>query len=357
MNKIFNVILISLVISVSFSHSQKVNAKHWNSSQASRLAEYQALQYNEAISSHSMNHLRFSHLLIFNPETSPLELENSDIYGYPYAQSIGMSFLSQEEYSGLKFGMSYYFDRTGWENNDFLLLPQKTNWSLDFQSHQLGLLTSFDDYEAILGLGWKYSRSVWRRPDYRQENTNHQWWFMAKSYVLGFGSQGGTQVHSSLVELDLQRRVERNYWMRDWAQFLPILTYRVAWLDGSPELNAGFFEWKQKLWSKYFYSRQWFDNSWQASYLDIFLDESHFFAFHFNAYQSETSVQYGVKASLGPLIMGYNDASTYRRFSGLDGVFFVEIGLNIVTLEGLLYQQPGASVPSKGEIGGVITND
>lgn len=347
-NKILSSILVVLGLSL-LATAGPIEPYTWRPELQTRTQlQVQQMTY-EGLGSQVKNNFRISHGLFFGDQTFPLELENAQLYGYPYAQSVGLSFVI-DSLGSAHHGLSYYFSRQGWDREDFLWLEPKEDWSVSNHSHMATYVVAFPQYELLMSTGWQGTRSVFREPQQRVVQEQDYWTFFTQYHFAEIGLVGQSELKQVFLGLDFQNKPEKNLKFKSWTQYTPSVQAHLNIEQEDVDWDNSFIVVNQKIWNKYAYTRVVLADSWKASWLDFYFDPTHFFSAHLNAFDHQGSLYYGGKVSLGPISMGYNDFDVYRDMAGLHSSFTLQIALNISALHNQLYLKPGASGGTEGVI-------
>lgn len=311
----------------------------WSADLAQAQAREQLEDVQRGVGPQNRNHMMFYHTQFFGDQTFPLNLKNSQIFGYTFHQKAGLSFLF-DTLGITHHGLGYYFSRSGWDREDFLTLRPQADWSLLNQSQAALYLLSIPKWEFFLAAGWRGSYFEYNHPNAQQTNETDEWMTSVEYRMLDLGLIGADKLNQAHFSLNLWHTPERNQSLPKWTTWIP---RSEVFYDLESYTNS-YWLIQQKLWKKWFYSSfRGNESNWQSISLNVFFDETHFFGMDISALKHNESQLYGWGLKLGPLSMGYNDPDTYFANAGLKSAYFLKVGLNISTLFNFGYLSPGAS--------------
>lgn len=303
----------------------------------------------QSVGPQSKNHIWVSHSQFFGDQTFPLGFDNGDLFGYPYAQSVGLSFI-MDTIGVSHHGLGYYYSRKGWDREDFLLNVPQANWSIGVQTHLAHYLVTIPQWELLFGAGWQGHRQIFRQPHLRTVEESDSWVGMLQYQFLSIGLVGASQVENFHFGLNFQNSPERNLKFPSWTQWTPAVQVSGVMNEGELDSRYTYGQVLQKVWTDHAFVRLQGAHQFEAAILDFYFDPMHFFSAHLNIIDDAGHFRYGGKFVLGPVEVGYNDIDLFREMSGLHSSVYMKIGLSISTLQSQLYLKPGGVSATSGVI-------
>lgn len=337
-------LLLWAFFGVQLTHAAKQVPIPWMNNLERTIVREQVEDISRGVGSQNLNHMVFSTSVFLGDQTYPLSLQNSDLYGYPFQQKLGLSFIF-DSLDITHHGLGYYYSRVGWDREDFLFFQPKKDWSLSTQSQTALYIMTVPDWELMLSAGWRGVESEFNHPIQPVLKSTHHWVALADYRLIELSFQGSKSLDNALLSLHPWNSPERNHDFPDWSKWVPRGEYYLDFVI----YDNSYWSLQQKIWTEYaFLSLRGNDEDWQALTFNIYLDPMHFFSLNLSALNIATELNYGWLAQLGPLSMGYNDPDLYFSSAGLKSSFFLKIGINISTLMNHGYLSPGGEDVTRG---------
>jgi len=258
------------------------------------------------------------------PSQSALLTEWGIHEGFAFKQNIGIwltnNFDGKSSSKGLIYGVGWFGERLGWDNEDFLFVPNRGNFSQINQIHTFGLTVADSSNHWLFGGGLQYQNA--------KENT-FRWWLMGTwsrfSILPNFDKNGLNFINA---QLNLQARELRGN-EDSWQNYLPDLQCSYFSKD-SVKIFISQNIFKQKFYLEGAFWAEPGDFAWAA--LKFYPDPSRLLlALEATATKENDDVYFGGGIILPFLRVAYNSATDYEAFFKNRGVWIIEFRLAIGT--------------------------
>jgi hypothetical protein len=258
------------------------------------------------------------------PTQSALSSEWGIHNGFAFKQNIGMWLTNNFDgrgSKGLVFGLGWFGERQGWDNEDFLFVPNRGMFSKINQIHTLGLTVADSSKHLLFGGGLQYLNA---------KDQTLGWWLLGTwgrfSILPNFHKNDLRFINA---QLNLQARELRGNG-NSWQNYLPDLECSYFSKDSIKMfVSQNIFKQKIYLESAFWTLPQ--DFAWAA--LKLYPDPSRLlFALETTLTKKENSdIYFGGGIVLPFLRVAYNSANDYEAFFKNHGTWIVEIRLAIGT--------------------------
>jgi len=258
------------------------------------------------------------------PSQSALLTEWGIHDGFALKQNIGIWLTNNFDgkgSKGLTYGLGWFGERQGWDNEDFLFIPHRGNFSQINKIHTLGLTIADSSKHLLFGGGLQYLDA---------ENNTLRWWLMGTwgrfSILPNFHKN---ELRFVNAQLNLQARELRGN-ENSWQNYLPDLECSYFSKDSIKMfISQNIF--KQKFYLEGTFWAQPADLVWAA--LKFYPDPSRLLlALEATATKKESDdIYFGGGLTLPFLRVAYNSAKDYETFFKNRGVWIVEFRLAIGT--------------------------
>jgi len=276
------------------------------------------------------------------PSQSALETDWGIHKGFAFRQRLGMWLtdkFNKKDPEGLKFGLVWFGERHGWDNEDFLFLPHRGNFSQINQVHTFGLTIADSLKHLLFGGGLQYLNA--------NENT-FRWWLLGTwhrfSVMPNFHKKDLQFVKTQLHLQTRQLRGNKN----SWQNYLPDLECAFYSEDSLKMFIS------QNIFEQRFYLEGSFwahsgDFAWAA--FKYYPDPSRLIlALEATVTKKENNdVYFGGGLTTPFLRVAYNHANDYENFFKSRGIWIVEFRLSIGT-SGISFFELAAPKAAPSEI-------
>jgi hypothetical protein len=258
------------------------------------------------------------------PSQSTLSTEWGIHDGFAFKQNMGLWLTNNfdgKSSKGLTFGLGWFGERQGWDNEDFLFVPHRGNFSQINQIHTFGLTVADSSKHLLFGSGLQYQNA---------KNNTFRWWLLGTwgrfSILPNFHKNDLRFINA---QLNLQARELRGN-KSSWQNYLPDLECSYFSRD-SVKMFVSQNIFKQKFYLESAFWVEPVDFAWAA--LKFYPDPSRLLlALDATATKKENdNIYFGGGITLPFLRVAYNSASDYEAFFKNRGIWIVEFRLAIGT--------------------------
>jgi hypothetical protein len=258
------------------------------------------------------------------PSQSALSTEWGIHDGFAIRQRFGMWLTNNfdgKDSKSLTYGVVWFGERHGWDNEDFLFFPNRGNFSQINQVHTFGLTVADSSRHLLFGSGLQYLNA---------ENKTFRWWLLgtwSRFSVAPNFHKGDLQFINT--QLNLQARELKGN-ADSWQNYLPDLEFSFFEKDSVKALiSQNIFKQKFYLEGAFWLEPQ--DFVWAA--LKFYPDQSHLLlALEATATKKESGkVYFGGGITLPFLRIAYNHSEDYEEFFRSRGIWIVEFRLSMGT--------------------------
>jgi len=258
------------------------------------------------------------------PSQSALSTDWGIHNGFAFKQNVGIWLTNNFDGKGSKgliFGLGWFGERQGWDNEDFLFVPHRGNFSQINQIHTFGFTIADSSKHLLFGSGLQYLNA---------ENNTFRWWLLGTwsrlSILPNFHKNDLRFINA---QLNLQARELRGD-ENSWQNYLPDLQCSYFSKD-SIKMFVSQNIFKQKF---YLESAFWVgpgDFAWAA--LKFYPEPSRqLLALEATATKKENGdIYFGGGITLPILRVAYNSTNDYEVFFKNRGTWIVEFRLAIGT--------------------------
>ena len=258
------------------------------------------------------------------PSQSALSTEWGIHKGFAFRQRIGMWLTNNfdgKSSEGLVFGLGWFGERHGWDNEDFLFLPHKGDFSQINQVHTFGLTVADSSKHLLFGGGLQYLNA---------KNETLRWWLLgtwSRFSIMPSFHKGDLQFIN--LQLFLQTRELRGD-KNSWQNYLPDLEFSFYSKDSLKIfISQNIFKQKFYLEGAFWARPQEF--AWAA--FKFYPDPSRLLlALEATATKKENdNIYFGGGIILPFLRVAYNHSEDYENFFKSRGIWVIEFRLAIGT--------------------------
>ncbi len=258
------------------------------------------------------------------PSQSALSTEWGIHEGFAFKQNMGIWLTNNfdgKASKGLTYGLGWFGERLGWDNEDFLFVPNRGNFSQINQIHTFGFTIADSSKHLLFGSGLQYLNA---------EDNTFRWWLLGTwsrfSILPNFHKN---ELQFINAQLYLQARELRGN-KDSWQNYLPDLECSYFSKDSIKMfISQNIF--KQKFYLEGAFWTQPRDLAWAA--LKFYPEPSRqLLGLEANATKKENGdIYFGGGITLPILRVAYNSTKDYETFFKNRGVWIVEFRLAIGT--------------------------
>ncbi|MCL4100733.1 hypothetical protein SAMN05720766_10562 [Fibrobacter sp. UWH9] len=290
-------------------------------------------------------------------EQMPLESKYGEHDGFAFRQHMAGFFsgdVSPERY----FGLVLWFDRSGWDGEDFVLFPHYTDYSLVRSTTTWGMVYTDVKSNATIAAGMQHSNVEHVGNIYADESDSlaYSWGYFRWGNFSASGSFYRTSWRNAHVNLDLESRSVYGGRLSGPLTYLP--NFDIGFYNGHGEDSIR-VTWEQNLFAQRLYGKVSFDfpdGEFHSASLAYYPDPSRMIGFE------ATCVRRGVRSGFKDLLWGgavdllfvrlaYNSSYDYDNFFGAKGTFIAEVKFGLAALDGFLFGRGAArTAPLETEI-------
>ncbi len=262
------------------------------------------------------------------PSQSALSTEWGIHDGFAFKQNLGIWLTNNFDgkgSKGLSYGFGWFGERHGWDNEDFLFVPHKGNFSQINKIHTFGFTIADSSKAMLFGGGLQYLNA---------EDDSFRWWLL--------GTWGRFSVLPNFHKNELQFINAQLY-----LQARELRGNKDSWQNYLPDLECSYFSkdsikmfisqniFKQKFYLEGAFWARPADLAWAA--LKFYPDQSRLLlALEANATKKENGdkkndIYFGGGITLPFLRVAYNSTKDYETFFKNRGTWIVEFRLAIGT--------------------------
>ena len=311
-------------------------------------------------------HIDFGFYYTPSREQLPLESEYGEHDGFAFNQHFA-GFGAGEVAKNRHMGALLWFDRSGWDGEDFLLLPHYGDFGIQRSIVTWGL--TFTDAK----MDWTFAAGM------QHQNLEHR----GKIYPYEKDSLAYSWAHLRFSKFSAQA----NFFRTDWRLFrfslesrsidggkksgpltyLPNVSLAMYNEDDESDVDSMRVTWEQNLYAQQLYAEVAIDlnDTWfHSAALKFYPDPSRMIGFEATCLnrvkkkrisddlvEEESDLLWGGAIDLLFARFAYNAAYDYDNFFGAKGTFLVEFKFNLTTVDGWLFNRGAArSAPMETDI-------
>lgn len=286
----------------------------------------------------------------YTPFSTQLPLES------PYGEHDGFAFRhhfagfgSGEITRGNHLGFLLWFERSGWDGEDFFVLPQYNEFSLVRSVTTWGLTFTQQKYDMTLAGGMQHVNveHVGRVYDRENDSLLYSWAHLRWGHASVQGSFHRKEWRHLRLSLDLESRGV--YGGRGKGLFTYLPNFDVTLYNGHDDDSVR-VTWEQNLFAQRLYGELTFDfpsKDFHSAALRYYPDPSRMVAFEANCIRrhepNSQKLLWGGAIDLIFVRVGYNSSYEYERLFNAKGTFTLEFKFDMATIDGYLFSRGAAS--------------
>ena len=286
------------------------------------------------------------------PSQTPLESPYGEHDGFAFRHHFA-GFGSGEVAKHTQLGALLWFERSGWDGEDFFLFPQYNDFSHVSSMTTWGLTFTQTKYDVSLAGGMQHY-NVERIGDvYPEENDSllYSWAHLRWGHLSLQGNFHRSDVRFLRLSLDLESRFVYGGSARGILTYLPNVDVTV-YNRSADRFSADNYRvnWEQNLYGQILYAEVSYDfpdNGFHSAALKYYPDPSRMVAFEATCIRRDKEIDgtddllWGGAVEFPFVRFAYNSSYEYENFFHAKGTFIVEFQFNLAAIDGFLFARGG----------------
>ena len=283
---------------------------------------------------------------------TPLESPYGEHDGFAFRHHFA-GFGSGEVAKHSQLGALLWFERSGWDGEDFFLFPQYNDFSHVSSMTTWGLTFTQTKYDVSLAGGMQHY-NVERIGDvYPEENDSllYSWAHLRWGHLSLQGNFHRSDVRFLRLSLDLESRFVYGGSARGILTYLPNVDVTV-YNRSADRFSADNYRvnWEQNLYGQILYAEVSYDfpdDGFHSAALKYYPDPSRMVAFEATCIRRDKEIDgtddllWGGAVEFPFVRFAYNSSSAYENFFHAKGTFIVEFQFNLAAIDGFLFARGG----------------
>lgn len=313
-------------------------------------------------------HIDFGFYYTPSREQLPLESAFGEHNGFAFNQHFA-GFGAGEVAKNRHMGALLWFDRSGWEGEDFLLFPHYGDFGIQRSIVTWGLTFTDAKMGWTLAAGMQHQNLEHRGKiyPYEKDSLAYSWAHLRFGKISAQANFFRTDWRLFRFSLDLESRAIYGGRKSGPLTYLPNVSLALYNADDENDLDSMRITWEQNLYAQQLYaevSADLMSDSWfHSAALKFYPDPSRMIGFEATCLRrdkrkvEEDRVEveddwlWGGAIDLLFARFAYNAAYDYDNFFGAKGTFLVEFKFNLTTIDGWLFNRGAArSAPMETDI-------
>ena len=291
---------------------------------------------------------------------TPLLSEYGEHKGYAFNHHFA-GFGSGEVAPNKHMGALLWFDRSGWDGEDFFFFPQYNDFSIQRSVVTWGLTFSDAKMNWTLAAGMQHQNLEHAGNIYPHEEDSlaYSWAHLRFSKLSAQGNFYRTDWRFFRFSLDLESRSIYGGRKSGPLTYLPNLSLAMYNGDAEKDVDSLRVIWEQNLFAQQLYAEVAYDlpdGKFHSAALKFYPDPSRMIGFEATClrrhlHSGSNDLLWGGAIDLLFARFAYNAAYDYDNFFGTKGTFLVEFKFNLATVDGWLFNRGAArSAPMETDI-------
>jgi hypothetical protein len=283
---------------------------------------------------------------------TPLESPYGEHDGFAFRHHFA-GFGSGEVAKHSQLGALLWFERSGWDGEDFFFFPQYNDFSHVSSMTTWGLTFTQTKYDVSLAGGMQHY-NVERIGDvYPEENDSllYSWAHLRWGHLSLQGNFHRSDVRFLRLSLDLESRFVYGGSARGILTYLPNVDVTV-YNRSADRFSADNYRvnWEQNLYGQILYAEVSYDfpdDGFHSAALKYYPDPSRMVAFEATCIRRDKEIDgtddllWGGAVEFPFVRFAYNSSYEYENFFHAKGTFIVEFQFNLAAIDGFLFARGG----------------
>lgn len=267
--------------------------------------------------------------------------------GFAFRQRVA-AFGAAQYSKNVMLGALLWFDRFGWDGEDFVFSPQYNDFSLIRSVTTWGVVMTNTNLDLTVAAGMQHQNVEYVGKGYpaEEDSLGYVWAHVRWNRFSLQGSFNGLDWRSFRVALDLESRPVFGG-PKGWQTYLPNVS--LGLYNGAKEDSLR-LTWEQNIYEQRVYGEVAFDlldGGFHSAALKFYPDPSRMIGFEATClrrrqFNGSDDLLWGGAVDLMFLRVAYNAAYDYDRYFGAKGTLLVELKLDLSSFNGSLFARGGA---------------
>ena len=257
-------------------------------------------------------------------------------------------------------GALLWYDRSGWDGEDFLFFPQYNEFSLQRSVVTWGLTFTDANLDWTIAAGMQHQNLEHRGKIYPHEDDSlaYSWAHLRWSKFSAQANFYRTDWRLFRFSLDLESRAVYGGKKSGLLTYLPNVSLAMYNADDEGDIDSMRVTWEQNLYNQQLYAEVAIDlnDTWfHSAALKFYPDPSRMIGFEATCLnrvrhkqlsddlvEEESDLLWGGAIDLLFARIAYNAAYDYDNFFGAKGTFLLEFKFNLASIDGWLFNRGAA---------------
>ena len=257
-------------------------------------------------------------------------------------------------------GALLWYDRSGWDGEDFLFFPQYNEFSLQRSVVTWGLTFTDANLDWTIAAGMQHQNLEHRGKIYPHEDDSlaYSWAHLRWSKFSAQANFYRTDWRLFRFSLDLESRAVYGGKKSGLLTYLPNVSLAMYNADDEADIDSMRVTWEQNLYNQQLYAEVAVDlnDTWfHSAALKFYPDPSRMIGFEATCLnrvrhkqlsddlvEEESDLLWGGAIDLLFARIAYNAAYDYDNFFGAKGTFLLEFKFNLASIDGWLFNRGAA---------------
>ncbi|WP_407444370.1 hypothetical protein [Fibrobacter sp.] len=276
---------------------------------------------------------------------TPLKSEFGEHDGFAfrhYLAGFGAGEISKNNH----LGMVFWLERSGWDGEDFFLIPQYNDFSVVRSVATWGAVYTQSSLDLTFAAGMQHQNAEYVGRLYPDENDKwlYSWAHLRWGHTSIQGSFHRTDWQSLRISIDLESRAV--YGGRSSGPLTYLPNFEMALYNGMDYADDSVrVSWEQNLFAQQLYGEVTFDfpnKEFHSAALKFYPDPSRMIGFEAtclrrNERGGSSDLLWGGAIDLLFIRLAYNSSYEYERLFRAKGTFIAEIKFDMATIDGFLF--------------------
>lgn len=281
----------------------------------------------------------------------PLESEYGEHDGFAFNHHFA-GFGAGEVAKGRHMGALLWYDRSGWDGEDFFFFPQYSDFSLQRSviTWGLSLTDARMDWTIAAGMQHQNVEHVGKFYPHEDDSLAYSWAHLRWSKFSAQANFYRTDWRLLRFNMDLESRHIYGGRKSGLLTYLPNVSVALYNLDDEADVDTIRATWEQNLYAQKLYGEVAFDfpgGEFRRGALKFFPDPSRMIGFEASCLRRQErsgsdDLLWGGAIDLLFVRLAYNSAYDFENFFGAKGTFIAEIKFNLATIDGWLFNRGAA---------------